>query len=203
MNRRKARRLQHHIMAHLALALVVAQVLLSLVSWVLTAAVPERFVHSLLSDEGIRWFMGRFTSNMLSPLLVWLVLIVFACGSVERSGVLHYCSSEYRQRIAMRFALFIGVIFFLTMLVLTLAPHAILLNVMGRLFPSSFSESIVPYCCLAVVVMSIAFGLMTGRLHNVTAVYEAVVYGMRNLGGLLLLYILGMQLYCSVQFLMQ
>ncbi len=203
MDRRKSRRIQHHAMAYATLALSVAQLLLTVVSWLLTAAMPGRFAHSLLSAEGIRWFMGRFVTNMQSPLLVWLVLGIFAWGTLQRSGLLQYASSEYRQRVALRFAVAVALMCVLVMVVLTATPHAILLNVMGQLYPSSFSESIVPYCCLSLVMVGLSFGLMTGRIHGIVAVYETIVYGMRHMGGLLLLYVLAMQLYSSVLFLLQ
>ena len=190
-------------MAYMALALGVGQLLLALVSWILTAAMPVRFVHSLLSAEGIRWFMGRFVDNMQSPLLVWLVLVIIAMGTLQRSGLLQYRNSEYRQRIALRFAVAVAVLCVLVMLALTVVPHAILLNVMGHLYPSSFSQSLVPYCCLSLVMVSLSYGVMTGRIHGVVAVYEAMVYGIRHAGGLLFFYVLAMQLYCSVVFLLQ
>ncbi len=203
MDRRKARTIQHRVMAYMALALGVGQLLLALVSWILTAAMPVRFVHSLLSAEGIRWFMGRFVDNMQSPLLVWLVLVIIAMGTLQRSGLLQYRNSEYRQRIALRFAVAVAVLCVLVMLALTVVPHAILLNVMGRLYPSSFSQSLVPYCSLSLVMVSLSYGVMTGRIHGVVGVYEAMVYGISHAGGLLLLYVLAMQLYCSVVFLLQ
>lgn len=120
-------------MAWVALLLGVGQVVLILTSWLLTAAMPESFPRSLLSAEGIRWFFGRFVGNVESPLLVWLLLFSFMLGALQHSGILHYRSSEYRQRIAMRLALFEGIFFLLLILALVLVPHAILLNVMGAL----------------------------------------------------------------------
>lgn len=149
-------------MAWVALLLGVGQVVLILTSWLLTAAMPESFPRSLLSAEGIRWFFGRFVGNVESPLLVWLLLFSFMLGALQHSGILHYRSSEYRQRIAMRLALFEGIFFLLLILALVLVPHAILLNVMGGLLPSSFSASIVPYCCFSLMVMSVSFGVMSG-----------------------------------------
>ena len=95
-------------MAWVALLLGVGQVVLILTSWLLTAAMPESFPRSLLSAEGIRWFFGRFVGNVESPLLVWLLLFSFMFGALQHSGILHYRSSEYRQRIAMRLAVDIG-----------------------------------------------------------------------------------------------
>lgn len=191
----------NHLLALLAFLLAVGQVLLILVSWLLTAAMPDSFSRSLLSAGGIRWFFGRFVDNIESPLLVWLLLLSFVYGVVDHSGILHYKASEYRQRIAMRLALFEGIFFILLMLALVMAPHAILLNVMGGLFPSSFSASLVPYCCFSLMVMSVSYGVMSDRMKNVVSVYEAIVSGTGKSGGLLLIYVIGAQLYHSIIFL--
>lgn len=189
------------MMAWVALLLGVGQVVLILTSWLLTAAMPENFPRSLLSAEGIRWFFGRFVGNVESPLLVWLLLFSFMLGALQYSGILQYRSSEYRQRIAMRLALFEGIFFLLLILSLVLVPHAILLNVMGGLLPSSFSASIVPYCCFSLMVMSVSFGVMSDRMKGVASVYEALVSGVGKMGGLLLIYVIGAQLYHSIIFL--
>ena len=189
------------MMAWVALLLGVGQVVLILTSWLLTAAMPESFPRSLLSAEGIRWFFGRFVGNVESPLLVWLLLFSFMLGALQYSGILHYRSSEYRQRIAMRLALFEGIFFLLLILALVLVPNAILLNVMGGLLPSSFSASIVPYCCFSLMVMSVSFGVMSDRMKGVASVYEALVSGVGKMGGLLLIYVIGAQLYHSIIFL--
>lgn len=191
----------NHLLAWLAFLLAVGQVLLILASWLLTAALPDSFSRSLLSAGGIRWFFGRFVDNIESPLLVWLLLLSFVYGVVDHSGILHYKASEYRQRIAMRLALFEGIFFILLMLALVMAPHAILLNVMGGLFPSSFSASLVPYCCFSLMVMSVSYGVMSDRMKNVVSVYEAIVSGTGKSGGLLLIYVIGAQLYHSIIFL--
>lgn len=193
----------NHLLAWLAFLLAVGQVLLILASWLLTAAMPDSFSRSLLSAGGIRWFFGRFVDNIESPLLVWLLLLSFVYGVVDHSGILHYKASEYRQRIAMRLALFEGIFFILLMLALVMAPHAILLNVMGGLFPSSFSASLVPYCCFSLMVMSVSYGVMSDRMKNVVSVYEAIVSGTGKSGGLLLIYVIGAQLYHSIIFLFQ
>ena len=52
--------------------LILAQIVLVLASWLITAAMPDVFPRSLLSPEGIRWFFGTFTANLQSPWLVWL-----------------------------------------------------------------------------------------------------------------------------------
>ena len=68
--------------AWLASGLLVGQCVLVLVSWLQTAAMPETFPRTLLNAEGIRWFFGRFTENLMQPMLVWLLLLCIDRKSV-------------------------------------------------------------------------------------------------------------------------
>lgn len=183
------------------LLLALAQIVLVLLSWLITAAMPEAFPRSMLSPEGIRWFFGSFTENMESPWLVGLLLICIAWGTLQTSGLLHFDRTIYRHRNAFRLVLIELVLFIAVILLLTIVPHAILLNVMGGLLPSSFSASIVPYCCFSLMVMSVSFGVMSDRMKGVASVYEALVSGVGKMGGLLLIYVIGAQLYHSIIFL--
>ena len=187
----------------LALGLVCLQILLGLVSWILTAAMPEQFMRSLLSAEGIRWFFGNFVENLNSPLLVWLLLVALAYGALHDSGLLSFERSEYRQRIALRLVLLEFIVLTLLMLVLTIAPHAILLNVMGGLMGSSFSRSILPYVCFSVIVMSVSFGMMSDKLKGVGDVFQALSSGIGKAAPFFLIYVLAVQLYCSMMYLFQ
>ena len=61
------------LLSWVALLLVVAELLLVLLSWLLSAMMTEG-VRSMLSSEGIRWFFGSFSEVVQTPLLVWLLL---------------------------------------------------------------------------------------------------------------------------------
>ncbi len=120
--------------------LILAQIVLVLASWLITAAMPEVFPRSLLSPEGIRWFFGTFTANLQSPWLVWLLLISIAWGTLRASGLLNYDHKVYRQRNALRlvcleFVLFIGV-----MLLLTLIPQCHPAQCNGRICLQQFFQ---------------------------------------------------------------
>ena len=193
--------MRNSIVGWLALVLLCLQIMLGIVSWVLTAAMPEQFLRSLLSAEGIRWFFGNFVENLCSPVLVWLLLIALAYGALHGSGLLCFERSEYRQRIALRLVLLELVVFTLVMLALTIVPHAILLNVMGGLIDSSFSRSILPYVCFSVIVMSISFGVMSDKMKSVGEVFHALSSGIGKAAPLFLIYVLAVQLYCSVVYL--
>ena len=62
------------------ISLLIAEIILILLSWILSAACVEG-VRSLLSGEGVRWFVGDFARMMASPLLVWLILLLMAIGA--------------------------------------------------------------------------------------------------------------------------
>ncbi|MDE6646594.1 MAG: ABC transporter substrate-binding protein, partial [Prevotella sp.] len=109
----------------IAFALAVGQLLLLLVSWLLSAAFPVSGIRSLLSSEGLRWFMGRFARLMATPMLVWLLLGAMAFGCLWRSGLLLH-PSNYRERRALMLSLLLLTLIVVIMLLLTVVPHAVL-----------------------------------------------------------------------------
>ena len=72
------------------MVLLLAEVMLIILSWLLSTAMMEG-VRSLLSSQGIRWYFGSFTSIMASPLLVWLLLLLSAWGCLQQSGAVALC----------------------------------------------------------------------------------------------------------------
>lgn len=189
-------------LAWTTLVLTIAQVALVLASWVITAAWPEDFTRSLLSAEGIRWFFGNFQGNLASPVLVWLVVCSIAYGMYVASRIRHYNAAEYRQRFAMGVAHFEFWVFLVLMLVLTLVPHAILLNVLGGLFPSSFSRSIIPYVAFAVTFICGSFGLISGTIQGVEGIFLAMSKGIAWGAPLFVVYVLAAQFIYSVLYLL-
>lgn len=189
------------ICAYAMLLLALAQIVLVLLSWLITAAMPEAFPRTMLSPEGIRWFFGSFTENMESPWLVGLLLICIAWGTLQTSGLLHFDRTIYRHRNALRLVLIELVLFVAVILLLTVVPHAILLNVMGGIEASSFSRSILPYICFAIIVMSLSFGAVSNRLQGIEAMGESLSEGIRMAAPYFVIYILANQLYSSIEYL--
>ncbi len=193
--------MKSRICAYAMLLLALAQIVLVLLSWLITAAMPEAFPRSMLSPEGIRWFFGSFTENMESPWLVGLLLICIAWGTLQTSGLLHFDRTIYRHRNALRLVLIELVLFVAVILLLTVVPHAILLNVMGGIEASSFSRSILPYICFAIIVMSLSFGAVSNRLQGIEAMGESLSEGIRMAAPYFVIYILANQLYSSIEYL--
>lgn len=194
-------------LAAIACALILGQLLLVLASWMISSAVPESNVHSLLGSEGTRWLFGRFTDNISGPPLAWIILIGLSIGCYRRCGIhsviritAKHGKLSFRQKYALRVTLIALLCCAFIIIICTCAPHAVLLSSTGKLFPSSFSAGIVPVITLCLMLLSVIFGLAVGRFGSLTDVFEALTCGIPALCPALLIYILAAQLYFSVQF---
>ena len=187
------------------LYILIAEVTLILLSWILSAAGVEG-VRSLLSGEGIRWFVGDYARMVASPSLVWLILLMIGVGAFRRSGLpslWHEGRSRmmsYRDRTAFRVSLMLLVAYVVAILLLTIIPHAVLLSVSGSLFPSPFSRSIIPIIAFGITLVSIAFGMISGRMQSLSDILDALSYGIQKFAPMLVLFIFCIQLYMSLRF---
>lgn len=184
--------------------LCVAQVLLILVSWLVTAAYPESSIRSMLGSEGIRWFFGHFVNNILSSVLVWIIIIGIAYGAFYSSGLLgvlrHPRKITLRQRLAMQLVIAEFILVVVVVCLLTLMPHAVLLSVTGHLFPSSFTISLIPVLAFSVCVFSVSYGIVTGRIQTASDLVYVFSCGIVKISPIFLLYILGTTLWTSLGF---
>ena len=183
----------------LMLLLLIAEVVLILTSWILSAMRVEG-VRSLLSGEGVRWFFGNFTSMVASPLLACLVLMLVSLGCLQKCGLFSRPHTSYRDRMALRLTIVFLVIYVGVVLLLTAVPHAVLLSSTGSLFPSPFSRSIVPLLSFGIILISISFGLVSGRFQTLSDVLDALSFGCRKGAPLFIFYIMVIQLYESLKF---
>lgn len=189
------------------LVAVVLQAVVTVASWIVAAAMPGLPVRSLLSGEGIRWLLGQAVGNVTSPLLVWLLLIAAAAGSVGRSGLAralsHPCRQDYHHKIALRAAAAEVAVAVVVMCLLTLAPHALLLSATGRLFPGSFPRSIVPVAATVVMAASVTFGWVSGETRKAAGVFGCLTWGLHRAVPLLPVYFVVTELVCSVGYVLQ
>jgi len=187
--------------------LLLAQIILVLLSWLLSATRLEG-VRSMLSSEGIRWFFGSFTQHVGSPLFVWLVLMLIALGALQRCGIVNIfipkksvkTSLTYRDRIAIRVSFVFLIIYIAIICLLVFMPHAILLSATGELFPSAFSRSLIPIIAFGFVVFAISFGLMSGKMKTLGNILESLSYGISRGAPIIIIYILAIQFYASLRF---
>jgi len=185
------------------LGLLAAESVLVIVSWLLSAMRLEG-VRSMLSSEGIRWFVGGFSDIITSPLLAWLLLVLIAGGSLQQSGVYALFRGKgqksFRDVLAFRVACVFLALYAIVICLLTLMPHAILLSVKGSLFPSAFSRSILPIVCFGITLFSVVYGMMSGHKKTGEDVIDILSYGIRQGASLIIVYILAIQLYASLRF---
>lgn len=189
--------------SRLCMVLLVAEGVLVIVSWLLSALRLEG-VRSMLSSEGIRWFVGGFSDIVASPLLAWLLLMLIACGSIQQSGVIPLLGIKgkisFRDRLALRVASVFVLLYAIVICMLTIMPHAILLSVKGSLFPSAFSRSILPIICFGVTLFSIVFAMMSGHKKTGEDIIDILSYGIRQGASLVIIYIFAIQFYASLRF---
>ncbi|MGI6223696.1 MAG: ABC transporter substrate-binding protein [Prevotella sp.] len=195
---------QNRIFGIIALLLVVAHVAVIVLSWLITAAFPQADMRSLLSAEGIRWLCGHIVENLAQPLLVWLILAAITWGTVSRSRIISALRRlrrlDYRQRFALRLVAAEAIISVVVLLLLTAVPHAILLGVTGHIYPSSFTEGLVPIICFVLTLFAATYGFMSGTLHGVAGVFGALTAGVVQWRFVWPLYLLVVQLWFSLKF---
>lgn len=184
---------------HIAFLLFAAQLLLMLVSWLLAAAIPASGVRSLLSSEGLRWLMGRFADVLATPVLLCLLLLLMAYGSLKGCGILHFKSS-YRQTRALGITLLLLLVYVGMIVLLVALPHAVLLSATGSLWPSPFSAAVVPLIAFGITLLSVVYGYVSGSYRWMSDVYQSLTDGIRDGAPWLLFYVLLGQLYYSLQF---
>ena len=183
--------------------LVVAELLLVLVSWMLSASMTED-VRPLLSNEGVRWFFGSFTNFLSTPLLVFLLLLSMAWGCLSESGMLSGSplrrSPDSQPRRARRFALITLLVYLFFVLALTVIPHAVLLSATGRLLPSPFSRALVAIVSFGIILTASVYGLVSRRFTSLSDVVSSLTSGISCAAPLFLLYVLLVQFIESLRF---
>ncbi len=186
-------------------AMLVLQVLLFLVSWIISAASPEPVVRSLLSNEGIRWFFASFIDNVATPPLVWLLVLSMAYGAVVNSQILTALRRSgrqrtYRQTFALRIVLVEWILFAVVVIALSFVPHAALLSVTGRLFPSSFSHSLIPTLAFCIIVTAVTYGVLTGVMRSLEDMFSSLCKGIASAAPLLVFYVVAAELYFTTAY---
>ena len=193
----------HQRLGWLCLVTVIAETLLVILSWLLSAMRVEG-VRSLLSSEGIRWFFSSFSDLVASPVLVCLLVLMCALGCLQKSRLTTVFSGKksinFRDRLALYVALAFLLIYVVIILLLTLMPHAILLSATGHLFPSAFSRSLVPIIAFGISIFSVAFGLMSGVMRNLSDILQALSFGIAKGAPLLVFYLFAVQLVGCLRF---
>lgn len=190
--------------AFITCSLLLLQIMVVILSWMIKTIYPEFNGRSLLSGEGVRWFLGNFTNNVASNILVWIILIGLSWGVIRASNILQVFKRShtlsYRERLGFRVVLIEIIIWFTVIALLSFIPHAAMLSITGQLFPSSFSKSIVPIIAFIALFSSITYGLIIGRLRKGNLIIEALSNGIKQIAPYIIIYIILIQLIYSIKF---
>ena len=78
------RRKQYEEWCGIVAAILIAVLfLMILISWLISSAMPNTHVRSLLNSDGIRWFLGHLIDHICSPVLVWIILLTISYGTLK------------------------------------------------------------------------------------------------------------------------
>ena len=186
------------VVARLTFVLVVAEVLLILLSWLLSAMNVEG-VRPLLSSEGARWFLSRFASFVGAPWLAWLLVGAMAWGCLRGSSLLATIGRK-DHRGATIFAAVLLALFSGFLLWLVAAPHATLLSATGSLWPSPFSSALVPLLALGVIIVCGGYGVACRAFTSLTDLCHSFVQGIAAAAPIFFLYVLFIQFLESLRY---
>ncbi len=197
--------MKNKYLTYCALSLGIFQVFIILLSWLMSAAFPELPIRSLLSSEGIRWYFGKVTFNMSSPILIMTIFALSAYGSLKKSRLLYAfrMKHDFREKTALQFVALEVIFSIIVMVLLTCLPHAILLSVTGDLYPSSFANSLIPVLTFTCWVISSTYALMSGKWHSSSEVFNSLTYGISLGAPIILIMMISIQLVESVFFVLQ
>ena len=176
--------------SRLCVAVVAVELVAITGAWMANTINPLGPLNNPLSGEGVRWMFRNMMSAMVSEWLVALLLFAMSMGCMEGSGLTKALriffstrrtqadvSLHYRERMGLRLALLISVLFVVAMALLTTLPEAMLLSATGDVFPSPFSAAVMPAVCLWLAFISIAFGIVKGEFRTVTQVCTSFFNG--------------------------
>ena len=190
------------IVAYASLVIVLLQLVLIVVSWILTAVNPELRMRSILGSEGLRWLFGSYVSNVASSFLVWMIVMGMSVGPLIESGLSHsivsYKDATGYERMALFVALWELLAIIVVVVFLAFVPHAVLLSALGTLMPSSFSASAVPLVAVSIGIVSITYGCIVGRFKSVDSVFSAMLRGIGMMSPLIIVYVFAYEFYCSL-----
>lgn len=184
-------------MARGVAALVTAQTALVLFSWIMSAAMPDSGVRSVISGQSVRFFLGGYAGLMGTDVLVWLLLLAMAYGSVKHSGL-----ATARPGHALYIAVAAFVLFCALYALMSLPQHSILQSATGELFASHtpFMKSLIPSLALMLCLTASVYGALAGVFASLADICRALFKGIADAAPLFLYYVLITQIYYTVTY---
>ena len=181
--------------------LIVAEISLVIISWIINSVYTDAHIRSLLSSEAVRYMFSKSTITISSPPLVWLLLFGMAYGNMKGCRILtDKGRRDFRRRLALWLSGIVALFAIAIILFLTIAPHAILSNISGELFPGSFSHSFMSILPAIALCVFTTYGIVTQRYRSMSQWLQSMSSGIRSIAELVIIYIFLCQIYLSLMF---
>lgn len=191
MNYRKS------LMPSVLCLLLFCEAMLFPLSWIISTAWQDSGVVSLLSPDGIRWFIGSHAKLLATPYIIWIILIGISAGILQGSKL-----TKPKKGFALQFTILVFLLQLAAIILLAFTPHAVLLSATGRLLGSSFSAGAIPMLCFVTCTCAITYGTLDSRYTTLRQLYLAALNGISMATPYILLYILVAQLYFSIGYIL-
>lgn len=204
------------ILSVLTLLSIASTAIVVVGSWIICAIDSGCGLRPLLTAEGVRWFVGDFTSIVCSDVLVWILVAAMAWGVVRGSGVvkaLHAAlrrplslgkggdvTAIYTERVSLNISLAVAAAIIAIFLYFSLAPHAVLRGATGNIVGSAAAFGLLPAVCLATAAASATYGLLTSRFRTFFAIFTAMADGINKAAQLAVAYFFIAILIRTVQY---
>ena len=158
-------------------------------SWISTVIFPSAGMSSLMSAQGIRWFVGAFASIIGSEMLADIILIAMAVGILRDS----YFAQSLRRCLLLAIALCL-------LLVLLGSMGDTLLCAIGTVSHSPLLHGAIPITCCCTVIVAATYGFVTSAFKTISDAFRAMSNGIAAAAPMLVLYVFAAQLFAVIKY---
>lgn len=173
------------------IALCSIQIIIIILSWIITAIFPEHGFNSLLSGSGLRWLLSKYINNEYSNFCIWFLFFSFFVGTFIWSKlpkkIISYSQCDYNDKFAIKvffFEIAIGIILCLT---LVLYPNSSFLGISGNLFPGPFASASFFIIGMAFFIGSTSYLILSERLKTYKEAERLLVFGIQAVAPLIVI----------------
>ena len=126
-------------------------------------------------DDLIRHIWMHGTARVASPLLTHALMILIAIGSIIHSRLFRHHDVD-----AIWTSIVVATICIISLILLAVLPSSPLIGVTGSLYPSPWVDGLIPALCTSAVVISITFGVVSGRINTLRTLLDNLTYGIQR-----------------------
>lgn len=126
-------------------------------------------------DDLIRHIWMHGTARVASPLLTHALMILIAIGSIIHSRLFRHHDVD-----AIWTSIVVATICIISLILLAVLPSSPLIGVTGSLYPSPWVDGLIPALCTSAVIISITFGLVSGKINTFRTLLANLTYGIQR-----------------------